>query len=121
MAVEIDASLRGRQRKAAADKARLRGVELLLLLDERVCVGELASLRVARELLAPLLNEGVTKGLLEDKDKVHSNRGQTMQHGKNLECGEESTERTSRQKEIMNRSRKRVIMPNSAPVHSTCV
>ena len=52
------ASLRGRQRKAAADKARLRGVELLLLLDERVRVGEVAALRVARELLAPLLNDG---------------------------------------------------------------
>ncbi len=50
-------------------------MELLLLLDERVRVGEVAALRVARELLAPLLNEGFSAGVLEVKDVVRNNRG----------------------------------------------
>ena len=50
--------------QGAADKARLRGVEMLLLLDERVRVGEVAALRVARQLLATLLFLGANSGVV---------------------------------------------------------
>ncbi len=66
--------------QGAADKARLRGVEMLLLLDERVRVGEVAALRVARQLLATLLFLGANSRLFWDSSFENSKKCPTRQN-----------------------------------------
>ncbi len=75
-------------------------MELLLLLDERVRVGEVAALRVARELLAPLLNEGFSGGCWKTRMwyATIGVKGAIWRNGMKIEgCEEENREKNNYQ------------------------